>query len=198
MRMGLSSVFLVGSLMINGGALAEPFQDARAANASADYATALKIYRQLAEQGDVRAQLALVRLYVSGKDYVTALVWLRKAADQGNTFAQIGVGQMLLSKWQWHDYGGFLAYDLTNVPTDRAEAVRWFRNAADRGDPEAQCLLATVYALGQGVPQDFTTARMWLRKAAAGGNASAEFSARGDVHSRQNCAKGQCPCVHVV
>jgi TPR repeat protein len=50
------------------------------------YATALRLFRPLAEQGDDYAQFNVGQLYVSGKgapqDYATAASWYRKAADR--------------------------------------------------------------------------------------------------------------------
>ena len=37
---------------------------------------------------------------------------------------------------------------------DYAEAVRWYRMAADQGLADAQFVLGFMYANGQGVPQD--------------------------------------------
>ena len=50
---------------------------------------------------------------------------------------------------------------------DPAEAARWFRRAADQGDAAAQQNLGVMYANGDGVPQDFVAAHMWLSVAAA-------------------------------
>ena len=44
------------------------------------------------------------------------------------------------------------------VPQDYAEAVKWFRLAADQGDATAQFNLGIMYAKGQGVPQDYAEA----------------------------------------
>ncbi len=44
----------------------------------------------------------------------------------------------------------------------------WHRRAAEKGDAAAQHALGTMYAKGQGVPQDFVQAHMWLNLAAAG------------------------------
>jgi TPR repeat protein len=52
------------------------------------------------------------------------------------------------------------------VPQDYAEAVKWFRKAADQGMARAQSDLGFMYADGQGVPQDFAEAVKWFRKAA--------------------------------
>ena len=45
------------------------------------------------------------------------------------------------------------------VPQDDAEAVRWFRLAAEQGHAYAQYNLGRMYATGEGVPEDFVAAR---------------------------------------
>ena len=45
-------------------------------------------------------------------------------------------------------------YDLgVGVPQDDAEAVRWYRLAADQGYTLAQFYLEAMYRAGRGVPQ---------------------------------------------
>ena len=53
------------------------------------------------------------------------------------------------------------------VAQDAAEAVRWFRLAAEQGDALAQCFLGVMYATGGGVPQDDAAAQP--RDLSAGG-----------------------------
>ena len=60
------------------------------------------------------------------------------------------------------------------VPRDHAEAVRWFRKAADQGDATAQGDLGKAYATGEGVPRDQAQAARWFRKAADQGEATAQ------------------------
>ncbi len=62
------------------------------------------------------------------------------------------------------------------VPPDDAEAVRWYRLAADQEHPTAQFTLGNLYARGQGVPRDETEAARWSRLAAEHGVASAQYS----------------------
>ena len=50
---------------------------------------------------------------------------------------------------------------------DYAEAAKWYRVAAERGDPASQDGLALLYRDGQGVAQDYAEALKWLRRAAA-------------------------------
>ena len=56
------------------------------------------------------------------------------------------------------------------VPQDYAQAVHWFRKAAEQGHAEAQDRLGFCYAEGHGVPQDYAQAVHWYRKAVAQGN----------------------------
>ena len=56
-----------------------------------------------------------------------------------------------------------------------AEAVNWYRMAADRGHAAAQRALGTVYALGEDVPRrDDAEAAKWFRKAAEQGDVLAQ------------------------
>jgi len=66
-----------------------------------------------------------------------------------------------------YDYG-------RGVPQDYAEAMRWYRKAADQGNAGAQNNIGTLYDNGQGVRQDLPQARAWMQKAAASGYESAK------------------------
>ena len=59
------------------------------------------------------------------------------------------------------------------VPQDDAEAVKWYRLAADQGLAEAQLNLGAMYYNGQGVPKDLVEAYAWWFISAAGGDADA-------------------------
>ena len=52
------------------------------------------------------------------------------------------------------------------VAKDLAEAVKWYRKAAEQNHPRAQHSLAFCYAVGDGVPKDSGEAAKWFRKAA--------------------------------
>ena len=56
-----------------------------------------------------------------------------------------------------------------------AEAVKWFRKAAEQGDASAQFNLGVMYANGEGVPEDDQEAVRWYRKAAGQGSAEAQY-----------------------
>ena len=101
-----------------------------------DYATAYRLFRPLADQGDAFAQAYLGVMYDNGKgvpqDYAAAVRWYRKSADQGNAVAQFNLG--------------FRYANGKGVPQDYAAAVRWYRKAADQGQAVAQTNLEALCA----------------------------------------------------
>jgi len=128
-----------------------------------DYATALRIFRQLADQGDASAQFNLGLIYDKGQgvpqDYAVAVKWYRKAADQGNASAQYNLGLMYLNG--------------NGVTQDYGAAMRWYRKAVDQGHADAQFNLGVMYGNGWGVTQDYVQAHMWYNLAAARGQKDA-------------------------
>ena len=57
---------------------------------------------------------------------------------------------------------------------DYKTALRWYRQAAESGNAEAQDNVGFFYLTGMGVKQDAAEGARWLRKAAAQGNEVAE------------------------
>ncbi len=53
------------------------------------------------------------------------------------------------------------------VPKDCAEAVGWWRKAAEQGNAKAQYNLGLMYDNGEGVPQDYAQAHKWYNLAAS-------------------------------
>ena len=74
-----------------------------------------------------------------------------------NTSAQVRIGYM-------YEAG-------QGVSQDYAEAVRWYRRAAEQGDAEGQSNLGNMYRIGWGVSQDYAEAFRWYRRAAEQGEA---------------------------
>jgi TPR repeat protein len=64
---------------------------------------------------------------------------------------------------------GFMYVTGEGIPQDYAEAVKWFRLAADQGQANAQCFLGLMYFEGRGVARDYVNGHMWLSLVAAGG-----------------------------
>jgi hypothetical protein len=69
------------------------------------------------------------------------------------------------------------------VPQDYAEAMRWYRLAANQGEAEAQANIGYLYAHGLGVPQDCAVATEWIGRAAAAGNSTGQFFLKSGVGS---------------
>ena len=122
--MRLLKILLVMLVCAAGPAVAGPFEDGVAAAQKDDYATALRLWRSLAEQGDANAQYGLGFMYDTGQgvpqDYAAAMSWYRKAADQGHAAAQSNLGTMYANGW--------------GVPQDYILAHMWWNLAASRLD----------------------------------------------------------------
>jgi uncharacterized protein len=88
-----------------------------------DYATALREWRALAEQGDAEAQDFLGTLYFKGwgvpQDYAKARQWWEKAAAQGRASAQNDLGLLYAN-----GLGG---------PQDLVQSHMWYSLAAGNG-----------------------------------------------------------------
>ena len=92
-----------------------------------DYATALREFLPLANQGNAQAQNNLGVMYKNGrgvpKDEAQAVAWYRKAAEQGNANAQTNLGNM---------YGNG-----RGVPKDVVLAYMLYNIAAANGNEKA-------------------------------------------------------------
>lgn len=141
---------------------------------------AIKSLIHEAEQGNPASQFELGWLYATGsgvrKDSGVAANWYRKAAEQGHAVAQNNLGSMYENGWSYRDE--FLDYVFayyTNQKKDYAEAMKWYRFAADQGNAIAQYNLGRMYENGLGVPADHIEARKWYRMAAGQGDLVAQY-----------------------
>ena len=154
--LALTFLFLFsGSSVVFGG----DYQDGWDAYDRKDYKTAYKLWKPLAEQGNVLAQSNLGFMYYEGrgfpKDDKEAVKWYRLSAEQGLAIAQYNLGLM-------YDNG-------LGVPQDYKEAVRLFRLSAEQGYANAQYNLGQMYYKGQGVLQDYKEAHMWFNLSGSNG-----------------------------
>ena len=84
----------------------------------------------------------------------------------------IGSGGAVWADAQSDAGKGWEAYQAGNY----AEALKWYRKAAEQGHALAQSNLGYMYEKGEGVTQDYTEAVKWSRKAAKQGNANAQVT----------------------
>ena len=103
------------------------FQAGMDAYLSGNYATALKEWKPLAEQGDSSAQHNLGLMYGNGwgvtQDYKEAVKWYKLAAEQGYSSAQYNLGNMY--------------FNGQGVIQDYARAHMWWNLAASQGYKDA-------------------------------------------------------------
>ncbi|MEK9947016.1 MAG: tetratricopeptide repeat protein, partial [Alphaproteobacteria bacterium] len=118
---------LLLTLLVGTPAFSADFQKGLTAYDSGDYATALREWKPLAEQGDADAQFNLGLMYNNGQgvpqDYKTAVKWYRLAAKQGLSNAQYNLGFMYATG--------------TGVIQDNVYAHMWWNIAASSGNKDA-------------------------------------------------------------
>ena len=125
-----------------------------------DYATALREWTPLAEQGNALAQFNLGEMYKYGQgvpqDAKTALKWFTLAAEQGYADAQNNLG--------------FMYANGNGVPKDSKTAVKWFTLGAEQGHAISQASLGWMYTKREDAPEDYVYAHMWGNLAASNGS----------------------------
>lgn len=115
----------------------------------ANFATALKTWLPLAEQGDPEAQTYAGEIYERGlgtrPDYEAAALWYRKAAEQGYQRAEINLG---------HLYEAGLG-----VPKDVVTAMNWYRRASGLGKANLEFVSDAELANRQAQAREVQTLR---------------------------------------
>ncbi len=201
MRTGILLAIVLAGLWTS-LSLAE-WKEGREAVDRGDYATALKEFHPLAEEGNKDAQAILGYIYDNGakngvpRNYQEAHKWYRLAAENGVAQSQIALGRMY---WEGRDIPqdyraamrmfelaaaqgasggqtglGTMYLNGYGVEKDYHAAMKWFQLAADQGDGFAQLQLGHMYYEGTGVPQDLVQAHMWFSLAATKGAKGATF-----------------------
>ena len=141
-----------------------------------------------AHSGNAKAQYWLARIYEAGrllpKDTERSVLWYRKSAAQGYAPAEYRVCLMQANDeelenercmWRAAEKGVpeaqfwiGAAYDqhLGFGVTDKREAFKWFKAAAEHDYADAEAELGRCYEDGDGVEQDYVLAADWYRRAA--------------------------------
>jgi len=117
-------------LLVTGHASATPFNEGVAAYELQDYATALKLWLPLAEQGHRSAQFNVGIIYEKGlgvpQDAAQAARWYLRAAEKGDVQAQYNIGV-------FYETGA-------GLPKDLAEARKWYRVVMANPSNDAETL----------------------------------------------------------
>lgn len=158
------SIALLLAAFLSAPALAQSFEDGRAAAQQGDPATAIAIWTPLAEAGNPEAQYWLAESFWGGwwgvpENLERRAYWHMRAAEQGHAPSFVQLGQM-------YELGHHFAQD------DRA-AAEWYTRAAETGDADGQYALAHFYQEGRGVPQDLVQAHILWESAAMQGHEAA-------------------------
>jgi TPR repeat protein len=135
---------------------------------------ALKWYRKAARQGYASAIFNLGAAYYNGDgvaiDDSRSYAWFLLAKEKGSTSAPDAVtraeseltpgkiNEGLIDLGEMYERGEELPHDL-------GESVKWYRKAAERGDPDARIALAIVL-IKRKDPQDYAEARGWCEQSA--------------------------------
>jgi cell division septation protein DedD len=126
----------------------------------ADYATAVAIWRPLAEKGNADAEFNLGQAYRLGHGVPTNLAeaktWFQRAAAQGHVDAETTLGLLLFENG------------------DQAEALKWLKQAADHGEARAQLVYGTALVNGDSITQDPSLGYAYVTRAASQGLAPAK------------------------
>jgi uncharacterized protein len=149
---------------VRSGLVARGRREAADAASNADYAEAVRRYREgdvagaaekfglAAEQGHAESQYMLSTLYDAGEgvaqDAHQAAYWERRAAEQGHAYAQANLS-----------YRHYEAGELE-------EAFAWCMRAAHSKLAWAQYNVGLMYRKGEGVPRSDAEAANWYRLAA--------------------------------
>ena len=116
-------VVSIALLLCGGTNYAASFEDGFEAYGRGDFSTALRIFRNFAEQGDSTAQYILGVMYRDSQgvlqDDKEAVKWFQQSAEQGNPKAQLNLAFMYLTG--------------AGVRQDKVYAHMWWSIAASNG-----------------------------------------------------------------
>ncbi len=143
-----------------------------------DYASAVAIWRPLAEANDADAAFNLAQAYKLGRGVTTDLgqakTWYGKSAQAGHIQGAANYGLLLFQDG------------------DRRSAMPWISKAADAGDPRAQYVLGTALFNGDLATKDWPRAYGLMTRAAAAGlpQATTSLSQMDQFMSAEDRQKG--------
>ena len=140
-------------------------REAQSLYGRAEYARALPLYRQLAEQGDSDAMRQIGFMYKEGKgvpkDFALAKSWYEKAIAAGYNRGRLN-GHWLIGVL--YEEGG------PGLERDFIAAQRCYEKAIAVGDGDGYFYIGRLYEQGgPGIAANWATAEDWFKKAIAAG-----------------------------
>ncbi len=139
-------------------------------------------------QGDVESMLLLARFYKMNQDYRGAAQWFRKAGERGNASALLELAALARGGWdapvdeelarrcylRLLELGDNTAYrllgeiyeDERGSLHDVTQAILYYQDGANNGDPAAMLALGKLFTRAAGGPPRHELARHWLERAA--------------------------------
>jgi TPR repeat protein len=145
-----------------------------------DWVESAKWFSKAADVGDESAVIVLSFLgrYWRHREDASAppIIYelVEKAAKSGFAIAQFSLGVMYYPI-------GDPSFDAAKG--NLAQALVWYRRAAEQGNIDAQVALGWAYAQGMGVVQDYVEADKWFNIAASRANSAGELD---DIATRRN------------
>lgn len=179
MKNRMAACLLMLGLLVSGTSFAG-FDEGLTAYNKGDFATALKEWKPLADQGNAEAQFNLGVMYDNGQgvaqDYAQAVQWYRKSADQGDADAQNNLGVMY-ADGQGVPQTNVVAYALYNLSAsiDPSSANKATNNRANLADSMTNREIEAAQAL--------------TRELAKPGNLSKALDQYIQAHRNQNLPK---------
>jgi TPR repeat protein len=162
--------------------------------ATDDWRAVRDLWQPYVDSGDVDAQAYLAYLILQCLDapkivdvqmgkqlraaaergHANAMYWLSQSMNEGieRDKLLLEAGQ-LGSQGAQRDLGALFATGDWTGPKDAAQAIHWYRLAAERGHEDAQYNLGFMYLLGEGTTQDVGEGMLWLLRSAEQGDSAA-------------------------
>ena len=157
--------FIVIATFLSSSVYAASYGDGEAAYEAANYKKAVKIWKALAEQGDIPSQLKMAEMYNTGsrvkQDKATAFKLYNQAAEQGSAEAMLKLGLIYMS-------------GQGDVERDPDKARELYLNAANQGYAKAQYYYGVTYFRGEGVLTDYVQGHAWMKIALDNGYEAAK------------------------
>lgn len=164
---------------------------------------AASMFSSSAALGNADAMFEYASLFAKGEgvevDIDTCFEWMNRAAQAGSSkayynlgyFYEEGLGTEVNESQAFecfetaakahHPYALFRMFEIYNngefnIAKDYVTAVKYLRESADRGCPEACCRVGIINFTGEyGLEEDFAEAKYWFERAAADNHGEAYF-----------------------